>query len=122
VPACCPTSPAATWEDYRAEKRWRGVDVLTVPPSTYLRRFHSDSNTWSAAALALLVETLGADRIVFGTDQPPVWVPLERSIATLTALPLAPADMDAIRAGNAARLFGFSLDAADASGEARVSR
>jgi aminocarboxymuconate-semialdehyde decarboxylase len=99
----------ATWQDYRAEGRWRGVDVLTEPPSTYLRRFHADTNTWSTRALGLLVETLGADRVLFGTDQPPVWVPLERSIATLSALPLAPRDQHAIRAGNAVRLFRLPL-------------
>jgi predicted TIM-barrel fold metal-dependent hydrolase len=104
----------ATWQDYRAEKRWKGVDVLTAPPSTYLTRFHSDTNTWSAPALALLVEMLGADRVVFGTDQPPVWFPLERSVATLTTLRLAPADLEAIRAANAARLFRLSLDGAGA--------
>lgn len=99
----------ATWQDYRAEGRWTGVDVLTQPPSTYLRRFHSDSNTWSTAALGLLVQTLGADRVVFGTDQPPVWFPIERSIAALDALPLGEADAHAIRSGNAARLFALSL-------------
>jgi predicted TIM-barrel fold metal-dependent hydrolase len=99
----------AIWQDYRAEGRWRGVDVLTAPPSTYLRRFHADSNTWSAAALALLVETLGPDRVVFGTDQPPVWVPLERSIDLLDALPGGDAVTRAVRAGNAERLFGLRL-------------
>ena len=99
----------ATWQDYRGEGRWRGVDVLTQPPSTYLRRFHADSNTWSTPALTLLVDTLGADRVVFGTDQPPVWYPLDRSLATLAALPLSAADADAVRAGNAARLFRLAL-------------
>jgi predicted TIM-barrel fold metal-dependent hydrolase len=105
----------ATWQDYRAEGRWRGVDVLTQPPSTYLRRFHADTNTWSTAALALLLDTLGADRVLFGTDQPPVWFPLERSIATLTGLSLGPADLHAIRAGNATRVFRLPLDGRDAA-------
>ncbi len=107
----------AAWQDYRAEGRWRGVDVLTTPPSTYLRRFHADSNTWSPRALALLVDTLGPDRVLFGTDQPPVWVPLARSIETLAALP--PADAEAIGTGNAARLFRLPLDADDSQVKAR---
>src|SRR5262249_782603 len=36
----------AAWMGYRPE-RWTGVDVLARPPSSYLRRFHCDSNTWS---------------------------------------------------------------------------
>ena len=100
----------ATWIAYRPE-RWAGVDVLTDPPTTYLRRFYCDSNTWSTAALRLLVETLGADRVVVGNDQPPVWFPLERSLAVLARLPLEPTDAEAIRWGNAVRLFGLRLDA-----------
>jgi aminocarboxymuconate-semialdehyde decarboxylase len=99
----------ATWTAYRPE-RWAGVDVLTAPPATYLRRFHCDSNTWSTAALRLLVETLGADRVVVGNDQPPVWFPLERSLAALAGLDLAPGDTEAIRWKNAAGLFGLTLD------------
>jgi len=100
----------ATWMAYRPE-RWAGVDVLTAPPATYLRRFYCDSNTWSTAALRLLMETLGADRVVVGNDQPPVWFPLERSLAALAELDLGPADAEAIRWENAARLFGLRLDA-----------
>jgi predicted TIM-barrel fold metal-dependent hydrolase len=39
----------ATWRAYRPD-RWQGPDVLTVPPSSYLRRFHVDSNVWSLPA------------------------------------------------------------------------
>ena len=45
----------ATWRAYRPD-RWRGPDVLTAPPSIYLRRFHVDTNVWSVPALRLLVD------------------------------------------------------------------
>jgi aminocarboxymuconate-semialdehyde decarboxylase len=96
----------ATWRAYRPD-RWQGPDVLTVPPSSYLRRFHVDSNVWSLPALRLLLEVLGAERILVGNDQPPVWFPLAESLALLDQLALPAADRDAVRWGNAARLFAL---------------
>lgn len=39
-------------------------------PSEYLRRFHYDSLTHSARATRWLVEVVGSDRVMFGTDLP----------------------------------------------------
>ncbi len=39
-------------------------------PSSYLRRFHYDTLTHSPRALRWLVDLVGADRVVFGTDTP----------------------------------------------------
>ena len=94
----------ATWIAYRPE-RWHGPDVLELEPSTYLSRFHVDTNTWSVPALRLLLEVLGPERLVVGNDQPPVWAPLEESLALLAALPLGPAQREAVLWRNAARLF-----------------
>ena len=85
------------------------MDLLERPPSTYLRRFYCDSNTWSTAALRLLVDSLGVDRLVFGTDLPPVWFPLQQSIAALELLELPEEDSATVRWGNAAHLFGLEL-------------
>jgi predicted TIM-barrel fold metal-dependent hydrolase len=101
----------ATWRAYRPD-RWQGPDVLSAPPSSYLRRFHVDTNVWSLPALRLLLEVLGPDRLVVGNDQPPVWFPLGDSLALLERLALPPADRDAVRSGNARRLF--ELEAARA--------
>ncbi len=40
------------------------------PPSAYLRRFYYDCLTHSEAALRLVIDTVGADRVVLGTDWP----------------------------------------------------
>jgi aminocarboxymuconate-semialdehyde decarboxylase len=95
----------ATWRAYRPN-RWHGPDVLSTPPSDYLRRFHTDTNVWSLPALRLLLEVLGPDRLVVGNDQPPVWFPLGESLALLDRLALSPADREAVRWRNATRLFG----------------
>ena len=104
----------ATWRAYRPD-RWQGPDVLTAAPSSYLRRFHVDTNVWSVPALRLLLDVLGPDRLLVGNDQPPVWFPLRESLALLDQLVLPAADRGAIRWGNAARLFGIGAPHAAAA-------
>ena len=98
----------ATWRAYRPD-RWHGPDVLTAPPSSYLTRFHVDTNVWSAPALRLLLEVLGPSRLLIGNDQPPVWFPLGESLALLDGLALSRDQREAIRWSNAARLFGLPV-------------
>ena len=43
---------------------------IEQPPSAYLRRFYYDCLTHSEPALRYLIDTVGIDRIVFGTDWP----------------------------------------------------
>ena len=43
---------------------------IQQPPSAYLRRFYYDCLTHDEAALRFLVETVGADRVVLGSDWP----------------------------------------------------
>ena len=43
---------------------------LTQPPSAYVRRFYYDCLTHSEAALRMVIDTAGADRVVLGTDWP----------------------------------------------------
>ena len=98
----------ATWQGYRPG-RWEGSDVLTRPPSSYLGRLCCDTNTWSAPALQLAIETFGIEHVLFGNDLPPVWVPLDGPIELLDAMDLPKADLEAIRWRNAARFFRLPL-------------
>lgn len=43
---------------------------IDEPPSTYLRRFYYDTITHAPVPLKFLVELVGADRVVIGTDIP----------------------------------------------------
>lgn len=107
-----------TWEGYRPG-RWDGPDLLTRPPSSYLAGLCCDTNTWSAPALRLAIETFGAQNVLFGNDRPPVWVPLDGPVAMLGELGLSDVDLEGIRWRNAARFFGLPVPpqgSADASG------
>ena len=97
---------------YGAGRMDRGWQVRTEaranihqPPSAYLGKFWYDCLTHSEEALRFLIDTVGIDRIVFGTDWPfdmaiddPVnWV---REMSRLTD-----DEKDAILGGNIARLL-----------------
>jgi aminocarboxymuconate-semialdehyde decarboxylase len=53
------------WE-VRSEARMN----IKQPPSTYAKRFYYDCITHSEPALRMLIDTVGADRVVLGTDWP----------------------------------------------------
>jgi predicted TIM-barrel fold metal-dependent hydrolase len=74
-------------------------------PSTYLRKIWYDALVYTPQALRHLVEVVGSDKVMLGTDYPfdmGVTDPVER--ATAAGLPAA--DLTAILSGNAATLFG----------------
>ena len=58
------------------------------------------------AAFLRMVRRFGPDRILFGTDSP--WDDQETALARLRALPLEPAELDAILGGNAQELLGIA--------------
>ncbi len=43
---------------------------ITKPPSAYLQRFYYDCIVYTEPALRFLIDTVGVDRVVFGTDWP----------------------------------------------------
>ena len=58
----------------RLENAWRRRDIVrgksTQPPSAYLDRFFVDSAVFDARALRLLVDVMGEDRVMLGSDYP----------------------------------------------------
>jgi aminocarboxymuconate-semialdehyde decarboxylase len=98
----------------RLENAWQNRDIARGkaphPPSHYLDRFSVDSAVFDARALRLLVEVMGEDRVMLGTDYP---FPLgEPRMGTLVreAPGLSEAARAKILGGNAAQFF--DLDAA----------
>lgn len=58
----------------RVENAWKYRDIVRVdcpnPPSTYVDRFFVDSAVFDPRALTLLVEVMGEDRVLLGSDHP----------------------------------------------------
>lgn len=58
----------------RMDRSWRtrpeSQQQLSQPPSAYLRRFYYDCIVYTEDALRYLIDTVGVDRVVFGTDWP----------------------------------------------------
>lgn len=72
-------------------------------PSEYLRAFHLDTCVYDPAVLSVLLERVGPDRLVLGTDYP---VGDADPLAILHAAGVAGGELEAIVEGNAARLLG----------------
>lgn len=81
------------------------------PPSSYLRRFHYDTLTHSPEATCWLLDMVGADRLVYGTDLPfdMAGGPLVEQLEGLDPTGDAFA---AVASGNAERLFGLAAPVA----------
>ncbi|MDP9481731.1 MAG: amidohydrolase [Chloroflexota bacterium] len=75
-------------------------------PSTYLRRFYYDTVTYTDANLRFLIDTVGVDRVVFGTDWPAPMVVDDPVPRIETSAVLQDAEREAILRGNTARIFG----------------
>ncbi|WP_210588676.1 amidohydrolase family protein [Streptomyces sp. GESEQ-35] len=74
------------------------------PPSAYLRRMWFDALVYTPRALRHLVEEVGADRVVLGTDFP-FDMGVDDPLARLDAAGLSPADRAAVAGGNALELL-----------------
>lgn len=95
----------------RLENAWHErSDVIATsarPPSEYVSRFSVDSVVFRPEALRLLVDTLGADQVMVGSDYP---YPLgERPVGSVVDRSsfLDPAQREAIKSGNARRFLGW---------------
>lgn len=78
---------------------------MTKPPSSYLRRFHYDTITHQDWILTNLIEQVGADRVVMGSDCP-ADMSYTRPVDVVERLKgVGAGDRDAIVGGNAARLL-----------------
>lgn len=80
-------------------------DVLTKPPSEYIAQLYLDTMSFHMPAVLCCIATVGIDHVVYGSDHPPVHVPLARSVAVVENLPVSHADKQKILGLNAARLL-----------------
>ncbi|MEZ4659217.1 MAG: amidohydrolase family protein [Caldilineaceae bacterium] len=79
---------------------------ISAPPSTYFKKFYFDTITHSAEALQYLINLVGVDQVMVGSDYP-FDMGYARPGEMVDALGLAGDAADKIRFGNATRLFGI---------------
>jgi aminocarboxymuconate-semialdehyde decarboxylase len=73
-------------------------------PAGYLRRFHYDTLVQLPQALAFLVDLVGADRVLLGSDHP-FWMGDPEPVAIVRGADLTPDSQRLILGDNAVRLF-----------------
>lgn len=79
-----------------------GPERISAPPSAYLKKLYVDTMGFHLPTLRAGVETWGVDRVLFGSDYPPVDLPLRQSVAMVRRLGLS-ADETALILGGTAR-------------------
>ena len=102
----------------RMDKTWRAADMgvpefsdaksnLTKPPSEYLSRFYYDSCTYTEESLRFVIDSVGIDRVVLGTDYPAPMVQ-EDPVSWLESMPgITEAERTAILETNPAKMLGL---------------
>jgi aminocarboxymuconate-semialdehyde decarboxylase len=76
---------------------------ISSRPSTYLRNIYYDSVVFQQESLELAIRVGGEDKVLYGSDYPHNIGDMEGCLARVDALP--PAQRDAVRGGNAMRIF-----------------
>lgn len=98
----------------RADHAWavrEDARTTTEPPSALLRRTYVDSLVYTPDQLRHLVTTMGASQVTLGSDYP-FDMGVEDPVDRLLAAELDAPTTEAVRGGNAVRLFGLSTEGA----------
>lgn len=95
----------------RVDNAWRHRDIVRAhcpkPPSEYAKRFYTDSAVFSDRSLRLLIDTMGSDRVMYGSDYP---FPLGEQVlgaGIRQSKVLSEAEKNKVMAANACDFFGL---------------
>jgi predicted TIM-barrel fold metal-dependent hydrolase len=92
--------------DYESSRIPGGLGSLESLPSEHVKRLYVDTVSAWPPALELVIDLLGADRVLYATDHP-FWDP-DRTRDALAQVDLTPEQRQAIETGNAARILGVA--------------
>jgi predicted TIM-barrel fold metal-dependent hydrolase len=85
-------------------------EELSRDPSEYLDNVFVDTANMNRQNQLANLELLGPERMLFGTDSPPLSIPLPAAIGMVNDLPISDEEKQKVLAGNARRLFGLEDD------------
>lgn len=92
--------------DHAHEVRPEAQEFISRAPSDYVKRFFYDTITHSPDALAYLIDQVGPEQVVMGTDYP-ADMATSRPVDAVNAVPqLSQAEKELILGGNVLRLLG----------------
>jgi aminocarboxymuconate-semialdehyde decarboxylase len=74
---------------------------IDEPPSTYLKRLHYDTVTFSAHNLRMARDLVGTDHMMMGSDYPHMLGSIERSVSSIQDLAIPEYEKQKIFSGNA---------------------
>ncbi|MCL5961493.1 MAG: amidohydrolase family protein [Chloroflexi bacterium] len=94
--------------DWGFEVKPGARSVISTPPSKYLKNIYTDVVNFHVPSLRCAIETIGLDRLVLGSDYPPVRDGMARALASVRALGLSEEDEEKIFSLNAKRLLGMT--------------
>jgi len=103
-------------------RHWAGLDTGGREPgqlpSADVHRLYVDTASPSRLQLADNIRTFGAERVLFGTDSPPLAMPLAVMLDAVWSLDIPEQAKELILGGNAARLFGLHTELSASVGAA----
>jgi aminocarboxymuconate-semialdehyde decarboxylase len=79
------------------------------PPSYYLKKMYADTVTYHAPAARLVLDTLGAEHVLYGSDAPPLTSLKPRAIKLIDDLKLPDREREAVFWRNAAGLLKLPI-------------
>jgi aminocarboxymuconate-semialdehyde decarboxylase len=85
---------------------------ISREPGEYLKQIYVDTANSSVANHLANLELMGSERMMFGTDSPPLATPLEEGIGLVERLPISDDERRRIFSENAKRLFKLDVLAA----------
>jgi len=98
------TGGAVPYQSARLDKNGKGAK-LPLPPSSYLKRMHTDTVTPFAAGMKFAIDYFGVDHVMYASDFP-CWDPTE-ALQLLDEIGLSDVDMTKILSGNAWRILNL---------------
>ena len=84
------------------------------PPSYYLKKMHLDTVTYNPPAVKMVLDWMGSDRVLYGSDAPPLTSLKPRAIQLINDLEIADSERERIFWRNAARLLKLPIAGTDA--------